>query len=270
MRRYGRSCSRDERVPCGLRSSGYRRSPQRSRRPKEDLVPARKEVIRKRRILPAYDDRPRHRSVQVRAKDELAQEHQRLRGLPQRHEMSRAIEEDIREPALLVDDAGELPVVIEPRRRRLAREALGAAKGYVLDDDLRAAVLDERVIVARVEDDRDVPRGRVRGEVGEEGDGLDARVAVLVTTGAIVHRPEGVVEVPDPVLGRGRMESGACAVVVEEAGCVLEGFGVRTVGNIIDVEAAIRCVAWTKRKRQLRWSCHMRREVGVDTYTRGM
>ena len=98
-------------------------------------------------------------------------------------------------------------------------------------------MLHERVVVAGVEDDRDL-----RDEVREGGDWLDAGIAVLVAFGAVVRIPERVVEVADPVLGSRRVQRGAGAVVIEERGGVQEGLGAGGVGDVIDVEVTVRCI----------------------------
>ena len=49
-----------------------------------------------------------------------------------RDEVAGALDEDVRPVALLVDDAGLLPSVVEPRRRGAAREALHTAEGCIL------------------------------------------------------------------------------------------------------------------------------------------
>ena len=153
--------------------------------------------------------------------------------------MARAREEDIREPALLVHDSRRVPVVVEPRRRGLAREALHASEGEVLDDDLCPAVLDLRVVVARIEHEGDVAFGRIGEERGEEGDRLDGGIAVLVSDVSVVDGAEGVVEAAAPVLGGGRMQCDASARAVEEGPGIHWRFGMRRVGNVVDVKATI-------------------------------
>ena len=157
--------------------------------------------------------------------------------------MARAREEHVREPALLVHDPRGHAVVVEPRRRGPAREALHAAPGDVLDDDLGAVVLVLRVVVARVEDEGDVGGrgGGVGEEVGQECDGLDGRVAVEVADALVVDGAEGVVEAPRPVLGRRRVQRGAPEGGVEEGSSVERRFGVRGVGDVVHVEAAVGC-----------------------------
>ena len=246
-RRLCRRRRRNERTPRRLRRGGDGQRVLRRRRAVEDYIAARQEVVRECRILPADHHRPRHCPVQVIAEHELAQEHERLRRLPHRHEMACALEEDVREPALLVDDPGEGPVVVKPRRRRLVREALLAAERHVLDDNLRATVLHQRVVVARVEDYGNVRGGGVRCELGEEGDRLDGRVAVLVPDGAVVHGAEGVVEVPDPILGRGGVECRADGVIVEEGRGVLEWFGARRVGDVVHIKVTVRYAVFGQR-----------------------
>ncbi len=252
-RRFRRRCRRNERTPRRLRRGRDGQRVLRRRRAVEDHVAARQEVVRQRRVLPADHHRPRHRPVQIVAEHELAQEYQRLRGLPHRHEVARALEEDVREAALLVHDTGEVPVVVEPRRRGLVREALLSPERHVLDDDLRAAVLHERVVVPRVEDDGDVRGGGVCRELGEEGDRLYGRVAVLVAAGTVVDGAKGVVEVPDSVLGRRRVERRADGVVVEEGGSVLERLGACRVRDVVLVEVAV-CYVISRQRLFFRWS----------------
>ena len=55
-----------------------------------------------------------------------------MRGAPLRDEVSSALEEDVREPALLVDDAADKAVVVNPRGRRTTGEALDASERRVL------------------------------------------------------------------------------------------------------------------------------------------
>lgn len=153
--------------------------------------------------------------------------------------MSSSSEEDVGEIAFLVHDARDVAVVIEPRRRRLAREALDAAEGKVLNDDLRPAVLHLRVVVPGVKDDGDVARTRIRGELREERDRLDAGVAVLVPDALVVHRAEGVVEAAAPVLGGRGVQRCAGALVVQEWRGVQGRLGVRRIRDVVDVEAPI-------------------------------
>ena len=91
-------------------------------------------------------------------------------------------DEDVELVEVAVDEPRTRAGIVRPGRGRPPREALYGrrAPGDVLDDDLRPVVLHLRVVVTRVENERDIVRGGVGEELGEESDGLDARVAVLI------------------------------------------------------------------------------------------
>lgn len=158
--------------------------------------------------------------------------------------MARAREEDVREPALLVHDPRGLPGIVEPRRRRLAREALYTPEGDVLDDDFRPTVLRPRVVVARVEHECDVVLGR--GGVGEELSEEGGRFEGWITMGVspdrlVVDGAEGVLEAYAPVLGCGCMQRCAPLRGIKKRSWVLLRLGTRCVGDVVHVEASIRC-----------------------------
>ena len=241
------SCGSNEVLPNGDRCGRDRIGALRLRRPIEDLVPASQKFSRQRRVLPAHH-RPifEYRPIPAVAQHELPQEHQRL-GWPQlRHRMARALEQHIRQIPLLMHDPRERAIVVEPWRRRPPREALYASKREVLDDDLRAAVRDVRVVITRVEDERDPPRGRVREERREERDGLDGRVPVLVSDRNVIGGPERVRDMDGPVFGHRSVEGGAHNRIVEEGPSVFWGRGVHRVGDVVEVDAAI---FWCERRQ---------------------
>ena len=244
-RRRRRRRSRHEFVPRCQRCARPRPRPLCLRRPIEDLRAPRIVRPRERLVLPAHDAPVRlHRAIRVVAQHKLAQEHERLRRAPLRHLVARAGEEDVGEVALLVHEPRSHPAVVVPRRRGRPREALyrRTTERGVLDDDLGCAVLDVRVVVAGEQHERDAARGGVREERGEEGDGRGGGVAVRRVAGReVVGGAEGVREVLRPGLGGGRVQSGAHGGLVEEGRGVERRLGVRRVGDVIVVRAAVRC-----------------------------
>ncbi len=236
------SGGRDELLPGSDGRARPRPRPLRLRGPIEDLPPTRHMLLREVRVLPA-DHRPvgQHRPVRVVPQHELAQEDERLVRHVLGQRVAALVEEHVRDVALLVHDARGRARVVVPRRRGAPREALRAAEREVLDDDLRAAVLDVRVVVARVEDEGDAARGRGRVERREERDGLEGRVAVHVPGGEVVRGAEGVRDVHGPVLGERGVQRGAHGGGVEEGRHVLGRPGVCRVGDLVDVSVPVLC-----------------------------
>ena len=153
--------------------------------------------------------------------------------------MPRALEQHVGEIPLLVHDPSKRALAVEPRRRRFPREALYSSEREVLDDDLRTAVRDVRVVVSRVEHERDLPYGCIREERCEKRDRLDGRIPVPVPERGVVSGPERVRNVHRPVLGCRGMERCADGGVVKEDTSVFGRRGFRCVGNIVEVNATV-------------------------------